>query len=473
MTPASNTASNTTAATRTEHDSLGDVEVPVDALWGAQTQRAIGNFDIGGQRFPLEVIHQLGTIKAAAGRVNGNHRGVAAVDVEMGAAIEAAARRVAAGEFDDSFPLDVLQTGSGTSSNMNVNEVIAHVASGQLGREVHPNDHVNAGQSSNDVMPTAIRMASWLALESVTGALGELAVALDAKGVEFADVVKLGRTHLMDAAPVLLGWEFDGWAAQIRNVERAVSGSADPLLAIPLGGTAVGTGVNVPAGWVEQVLPVLGQLSGLDLRRTPHAFVSQAGHDDLVVASGAVKAAATALIKVANDLRFMASGPFGGIAEIALPALQPGSSIMPGKVNPVICEAVVQAGYRVIGNDATLAMAASSGVLELNTAMPLMAWSLLESAGLVGRSARSLAERCVPDIIADRERCADLASRSAALVTGLVPVIGYEQSAKAAQLMMGQGMTIGDALAQIGVTAETVPNLAEIIDPARVARPSS
>ena len=457
--------------TRTEHDSLGDVEVPADALWGAQTQRAIDNFDIAGVVFPLAVVHRIAAIKAAAARVNGEHPAVAAVDPEMAAAIADAAGAVAAGRHDDAFPLDVLQTGSGTSSNMNVNEVVAHLASTALGREVHPNDHVNAAQSSNDVVPTAIRLAVAGALDEVDAGLARLEAALGAKGTEFADVVKMGRTHLMDAAPVLLGWEFDGWSAVVANARRIVTESRPALLRLPLGGTAVGTGVNVPDGWTAAVRSELSAATGWALEPTEHAFVTQAGHDDLVVVGGALRAAATALVKIANDLRLIASGPFGGIGEITLPALQPGSSIMPGKVNPVICEAVVQAGYRVIGNDTTLTMAAAAGTLELNTTMPLMAWCLLESCGLLDRSARSLADRCVDGIVADVERSAALAGRSPALVTGLVPLIGYEAAARAAKLMMNEGLAITEALAAIDVTEETVPGLARAIDPARLARP--
>ena len=460
------------AATRTEHDSLGEVRVPIDAPWGAQTQRALDNFDVGGQRFPIDVIHQIATIKAAAAFVNGTRDDVATMDREMASAVERAALAVAAGTHDDAFPLDVLQTGSGTSSNMNVNEVVARLASIEVGRAVHPNDHVNASQSSNDVVPTAIRLAVRVALGEVDAALEHLSSVLDAKGAEFADVVKMGRTHLMDAAPVLLGWEFDGWAAQLRNAAARIADAAPSLSAVPLGGTAVGTGVNVPPGWVDAVLNRLGELSGTAVGPTPHAYVSQAGHEDLVAAGGALKAGATALIKVASDLRLMASGPFGGLGEIVLPAIQPGSSIMPGKVNPVICESVVQAGYRVIGNDVTLGVAAASGTLELNTTMPLMAWVLLESAGLVRRSARALADRCVAGIVADEQRCAELAGRSPALVTGLVPFIGYEVAARAARLVGEHGVPLADALARLGVDLDADPRLREAIDPARLARPA-
>lgn len=455
---------------RTEHDSLGPVEVPDGALWGAQTQRAIENFDVGGVRFPVEVVHRVADVKAAAATVNGRRAEVATVDAEMADAMVAAAAAVAAGGHDDSFPLDVLQTGSGTSSNMNVNEVVAHLASAALGRAVHPNDHVNAGQSSNDVIPTAIRLAAADALDDAAAALRELSDALAAKGREFADVVKMGRTHLMDAAPVTLGWEFEGWAAVAANAASLVAAAVPPLERLPLGGTAVGNGLNTPEGWSEQVVAELGTRVGRDLRRTEHAYVAQAGHDDVVAASGAVRAAATGLVKTANDLRLIASGPYGGIGEITLPALQPGSSIMPGKVNPVIPEAVVQAGYRVIGNDVAVATAASSGTLELNTTMPLMAWCLLESCGLVARAARSLATQCVAGIVADEARAADLAGRSPALVTGLVPLIGYERAAEAAKLMVARAIPLRDALAEVGVTEESTPGLAAAIDPVRAAR---
>ncbi|MFN8051014.1 MAG: class II fumarate hydratase [Acidimicrobiales bacterium] len=456
--------------TRTEHDSLGEVQVPAAALWAAQTQRALDNFDIGGTPFPLEVVHQIANVKVAAARVNGAHTGVPAVDEPTAAAIAEAAAAVASGAHDDAFPLDVLQTGSGTSSNMNVNEVVAHLAAEALGHPVHPNDQVNASQSSNDVVPTAIRLATAVALDEVEASLHHLAGELRAKGQEFADVVKMGRTHLMDAAPVLLGWEFDGWAAVMDNAARIAADARPALLNVPLGGTAVGNGVNVPEGWVADVLTELSDVTGMSLGGTDHAFVSQAGHEDLVVASGALRATATGLVKVANDLRLLASGPFGGIGEIVLPTLQPGSSIMPGKVNPVICEAVVQAGYRVIGNDAAVALGAAAGTLELNTTMPLLAWCLLESAGLVSRSAASLADRCVRGIVADVARSAQLAGRSPALVTGLVPLIGYETAAKAAKLMMNKGLGVVEALAAIGVTEATVPGLAAAVDPANLAR---
>lgn len=455
---------------RIEHDSLGEVEVPDGALWGAQTQRAIDNFDVGGVRFPIEVVRRVADVKAAAATVNGRRPDVATVDADMAEAIVAAASAVASGDHDDSFPLDVLQTGSGTSSNMNVNEVVAHLAAAALGRPVHPNDHVNAGQSSNDVIPTAMRLAAADALDDASAALRELADSLARKGGEFADVVKMGRTHLMDAAPVTLGWEFDGWAAVATNGASLVSAAVQPLERLPLGGTAVGNGLNTPEGWSEQVVAELGDRVGRDLRRTDHAFVAQAGHDDVVAASGAVRAAATGLVKTANDLRLIASGPYGGIGEITLPALQPGSSIMPGKVNPVIPEAVVQAGYRVIGNDTAVAVAASSGTLELNTTMPLMAWCLLESCGLVARAARSLATQCVDGIVADEVRAADLAGRSPALVTGLVPLIGYERAAEAAKLMVVRAIPLRDALEEIGVTEESTPGLTAAIDPARAAR---
>lgn len=456
---------------RIEHDTLGEVAVPADAMWGAQTQRAIDNFDVGGRPLPIEVVHAIADIKAAAARVSGGRDDVRP-DAELAAAIERAARSVAAGDHDDQFPLDVLQTGSGTSSNMNVNEVVAHLAARESGRPVHPNDDVNACQSSNDVVPTAIRLATDAAAGRAIDALGGLAAALDAKGVEFADVVKMGRTHLMDAAPVTLGWEFDGWAAQVRNAAAIIGATRDALLAVPLGGTAVGTGLNAPAGWADAVLDLLAERLGRPVRATGHAYVSQAGHDDLVATAGALAAAATALIKVANDLRLLASGPFGGFAEIELPALQPGSSIMPGKVNPVICEAVVQAGYRVIGNQTTVALAASSGTLELNTTMPLLAWCLLESAGLVERSARALATRTVAGVVANEARAAEMAHRSPALVTALAPVVGYETAAAAAKLMMQRGLGVIEALAEVGVTADSVPGLADAVDPARLARPA-
>ena len=420
---------------RTEHDSMGEVQVPAAALWGAQTQRAVENFPISGRPIDRRLIRALALIKAEAAVVNAKSREVPTVDDKLGDAIRKAAEVVATGAHDDQFPIDVFQTGSGTSSNMNANEVIARLADLSLGRggkaKVSPNDHVNASQSSNDVFPTAIHLA---ATEAVVGdlipALEHLADALRAKADEFADVVKAGRTHLMDAVPITLGQEFGGYATQVSQSVRRLRSTLPRLGELPIGGTAVGTGLNAPTGFGADVVKRLAKRTGLPLTEASDHIAAQSSRDGLVEASGQVRVAAVALIKIANDLRWMASGPTTGLAEIHLPDLQPGSSIMPGKVNPVLCEAVTQVGAQVIGNDAAVAFSGSQGNFELNVFMPVMARNLLESIELVANVSRLFADRCIDGITADVERCRANAESSPAIATSLNPYLGYERTAQ-------------------------------------------
>ena len=424
------------AAFRVEHDSMGEVRVPSEALWGAQTQRAVENFPISGQPIPRRLIRALGLIKAEAARVNGSLAEVPSVDERRGEAIAAAAERVAAGECDDHFPVDVFQTGSGTSSNMNTNEVVARLANQHLGAqpdapEVNPNDHVNAGQSSNDVFPTAIHLAaSEGVVTDLLPALAHLAAALRAKSVEMEEVVKAGRTHLMDAVPITLGQELGGYATQVeRSIDR-LNGVLGRLGELPLGGTATGTGLNTPPSFGPAVAARLAERTGLALTETPDHIAAQAAPDAFVELSGQLRAVAVGLIKIANDVRWMASGPSTGLAEIQLPDLQPGSSIMPGKVNPVLCEAVTQVGAQVIGNDAAVAFALSQGNFELNVYLPLIARNLLESIELLANVSRLFADRCIVGITADVDRCRAYAESSPAVATSLNPYLGYARTAE-------------------------------------------
>ncbi len=432
------------AGFRTEHDSMGEVQVPADALWGAQTQRAVENFPVSGEQLPEELIRALVSIKGAAAAINGD-LGVLAADVA--AAIHDAAAEIAAGQHLDQFPIDVFQTGSGTSSNMNANEVIAALAGRVLGRPVHPNDHVNASQSSNDVFPSAIHLAAarLLAHRLVTG-LGELAGALEAKAAEFAGYVKSGRTHLMDATPVTLGQEFGGYAAAVRNGIRRVQAVLPDVGTLPLGGTAVGTGLNAPAGFAAAVIARLAADLDLPLTEAADHFEAAGGRDGLVAASGVLRTIAVSLLKICNDLRLMGSGPQTGLAEIAIPDLQPGSSIMPGKVNPVICEAVCQVCTQVIGNDAAVAFAGSAGNFELNVMLPVIARNLLGSISLLSAAASLLASRCVAGISADPARLRRMAESSPAIVTALNPFIGYEAAAAVAHEALETGKTIRAAV---------------------------
>ncbi|MGE9808209.1 class II fumarate hydratase [Janibacter sp. G1551] len=411
------------APTRTEHDSMGDVEVPADALYGAQTARAVANFPISGRGVPPRVIHALAAIKAAAARVNAD---LGVVTPEQAEAIVTAASAVANGEHDDHFPIDVFQTGSGTSTNMNVNEVVARLAH-LAGTDVHPNDHVNAGQSSNDTFPSALRIAATsIALDDLAPALDHLAVALRGRSAAFVDVVKAGRTHLMDAVPVTLGQEFGGYARQVELGAARVRAGAHATGELPLGGTAAGTGLNAPADFAGAVIARLAEEMGLPLREAQDHFEAQSAQDAVVELSGALRTVAVSLTKICNDLRWMGSGPRSGLAEIRLPDLQPGSSIMPGKVNPVLAEATLMVCAQVIGNDVTITTAGASGAFELNVMLPVMARNIIESATLLTNASRALADHCIDGIEADEERCRELAEGSPAIATALNRHLGYD-----------------------------------------------
>jgi fumarate hydratase class II len=438
---------------------MGDIQVPGNAYYGAQTQRAVENFPISGRGIPREVVHALGIIKAAAAKIN-HQQGV--LDDERYDAINQAAREVADGQLDDHFPIDVFQTGSGTSSNMNANEVIANRAielmGGTIGSKdpVHPNDHVNAGQSSNDVFPTAVHLAAYeSASTDLLPALDHLREALDAKTAEFADVVKPGRTHLMDATPVTLGQEFSGYGRQVELGGARVRAALERVAELPLGGTAVGTGLNAPPGLAQAIIAELRDKTGLHaLREAENHFEAQGARDALVELSGACKVIAVSLTKIANDLRLLGSGPRTGIAEIRLPAIQPGSSIMPGKVNPVICESVTQVAAQVIGNDAAVTIGGLSGNLELNVYIPLIARNVLESLRLLARSCDNFVEQCIAGITADVERARELVEKDLAIVTALVPAIGYDTSAKLAKQAMAQDRPLREVVAEAGVLSD-------------------
>jgi len=425
---------------RIEHDTMGEVRVPADALWRAQTQRAVENFPISGDGVPVELIAAIARIKQAAAATNAE---MGVLDADRAAAIGAAAADIAGGQFLAQFPIDVFQTGSGTSSNMNVNEVIASIASASLGVAVHPNDDVNASQSSNDVFPSAIHVAATdSAVHALLPALAHLAAALDLKAAEFVDVVKAGRTHLMDAVPVTLGAEFAGYSAQIRACAERIRSTLPRVAEIPLGGTAVGTGLNAPVGWRARVVATLAELTGLPLTPARDRLEAQSARDSLVELSGQLRVLAVALTKVCNDLRLMGSGPRAGLGEIAIPDLQPGSSIMPGKVNPVVPEAVLQVCAQVIGNDASVAWAGAAGAFELNTMLPVMGRNLLESLRLLATSTRLLADRCVAGIAANREHLRKLAESSPAIVTPLNSYLGYEEAASIAKQALAESKTI-------------------------------
>ncbi|MBV9096924.1 MAG: class II fumarate hydratase [Frankiaceae bacterium] len=433
---------------RIEHDSMGNVRVPADALWRAQTQRAVENFPLSGLRIDAALVWALAAIKGAAATVNGE---LGVIDADVASAIHDAAAEVARGEHADAFPVDVFQTGSGTSSNMNANEVIATLAARRLGRDVHPNDHVNASQSSNDVFPSAMHLAATRAVVAdLIPALTHLEAALTRKAAEFADVVKSGRTHLMDATPVTLGQEFGGYAAQVRyGVERLAS-SLPRLAELPLGGTAVGTGINTPPGFAAAVIGRLAADTGLPLTEARDHFEAQGARDALVETSGQLRTIAVGLFKVANDLRWMSSGPRAGLGEIHIPDLQPGSSIMPGKVNPVVAEAVCQIVAQVVGNDSAIAFGGAAGNFELNVMLPVIARNLLESLRLLANVARLLADRCIDGITANVEHCRELAESSPSIVTPLNRYIGYENAAKAAKKALADGITVRQAVIDLG-----------------------
>jgi fumarate hydratase class II len=419
-------------------------------LWGGETRKAIANFPVSGDPIPISVARWLGRVKAAAARTNAE---LGLLDADIADRVAAAADRVAAGEFDDQFPLDVFQTGSGTSSNMNANEVIATLA----GEGVHPNDHVNMGQSSNDVFPSAVHLA---ALDELTNdlvpSLERLASSLEAKAAEFADVVKAGRTHLMDAVPVTLGQEFGGYAAQVRQGIARVEATLPRVGQIPLGGTAVGTGLNTHPEFAVRVRQKLAAETGLGIHPPADPFEAIAARDALVEASGATKVVAVSLTKIANDLRLMGSGPRAGLAELALPELQKGSSIMPGKVNPVIPEVVTQVGAQVIGNDAAITVGALQGHFELNVFVPLIARNLLDSISLLASAARLFAEKCVDGLVANRENAERYAELTLAAATALNPYIGYDLATEIVQAAAASGRPLREVAREKGVAEEVL-----------------
>ncbi len=433
---------------RVEHDSMGDVRVPASAKWRAQTQRAVENFPVSGQRISRSHISALARIKAAAATVNGK---LGVLDPDIAEAIADVAGEVARGDWDDHFPIDVFQTGSGTSSNMNTNEVIATLASERLGRGIHPNDHVNASQSSNDVFPSSIHVAATQGIVTeLIPALDHLAAALERKSSEFADVVKSGRTHLMDATPVTLGQEFGGYAAAVRYGVERLRAALPRVGELPLGGTAVGTGINTPPGFAAAVIDELAASTDLPLTEARNHFEAQASRDGLVEASGVLRVIAVSLYKIANDLRWASSGPRAGLAEIRLPDLQPGSSIMPGKVNPVIPEAVCQVVAQVVGNDAAVAFGGTAGNFELNVMLPVIARNLLESIHILSTISRLFADRCVDGIVADIDRCRRYAESSPSVVTPLNRYIGYEEAAKVAKQSLAEEKTIREVVLERG-----------------------
>jgi fumarate hydratase class II len=433
---------------RIEHDTMGEVRVPKDALYAAQTQRAVENFPISGDALDPAQIVALARIKKAAALAN---KELGTLDGAIADAIARAADRIIAGEHADHFPIDVYQTGSGTSSNMNMNEVLATLATRDLGSPVHPNDHVNASQSSNDVFPTSVHIAATQALiDDLIPALDHLAVAFEEKADAWKDVVKSGRTHLMDATPVTLGQEFGGYARQMRLGIERVQSVIPRVAEVPLGGTAVGTGINTPQGFPQKVLELIVAETDLPITEAKDHFEAQANRDGLVEASGALRTIAVSLTKINNDLRWMGSGPNTGLAELHIPDLQPGSSIMPGKVNPVVPEATLMVCARVIGNDATIAWSGASGAFELNVAIPVMGTALLESIRLLSNAMRVLADKTISGLQANVERAAAYAGMSPSIVTPLNKLIGYEAAAKIAKHSVAKGITVREAVIDLG-----------------------
>ena len=447
---------------------MGEVQVPEDALYGASTQRAVDNFPISGQPFPRRFLRAMGLVKRAAAEANGS---LGLLDRDVAAAIAEAAQAVADGEHDRDFPIDVYQTGSGTSTNTNFNEVIAHLASTSLrGRKVHPNDDVNKSQSSNDTIPTAMQLAGAMAIEEeLLPALDALRGALDAKSKEFWPVVKTGRTHLQDATPIRLGQEFRGYAGQVEESIRRARAAREELLTVPLGGTAVGTGINTHPQHAAAACRRLSELTGLRVVEAPNHFHAQASLDAVVAAHGAFRTIALSLWKIGNDVRLMGTGPRAGIGELALPEAQPGSSIMPGKVNPVIVESLTMVVARVVGNDATIGFAQTGSLLELNVMMPVAAVALLESATLLAAAARNFAARCVEGLRAT-DRGPALVEQGLMLATALVPVIGYDEAAKLAKEALATGRTIRELAASRGIARD---RLDELLDPAGMTEPGA
>jgi fumarate hydratase class II len=451
---------------RKEKDSMGELDVPVDALWSAQTQRAVNNFPISGRRMPSGFIRALGLIKWAAAKTN---RELGALPKEIATAIETAALEVAEDQHHDQFPVDIFQTGSGTSSNMNANEVIAALATKALGTAVHPNDHVNMGQSSNDVVPSAIHISAALAcVHDLLPALEHLVRTLESKAVSLSEMVKTGRTHLMDAMPVRLDQEVGGWATQVLNDYHRVGSVLSRLSGLAQGGTAVGTGINAHSEFGVRFAATLAERTGIAFRPADSYFEALSCQDTAVELSGQLKTTAVSLMKIANDLRWMNSGPLAGLAEIALPPLQPGSSIMPGKVNPVIPEAVAMVAAEVIGNDATITVAGQSGNFQLNVMLPVIAHNLLESISLLASAARCLADSAIQGFTVNEARLAEALERNPILVTALNPVIGYEKGAAIAKRAYAEGRPILDVAAE--ETDLSREELARLLDPADLTR---
>ncbi|MFL5770249.1 MAG: class II fumarate hydratase [Chloroflexota bacterium] len=456
-----------TGATRVERDSMGEMEVPADALYGASTRRAVLNFPISGQPLPRRFIRALALIKQAAAEAN---RELDLLDREVADAIAAAAAEVADGRHDGHFPIDIYQTGSGTSTNTNMNEVVATLATRRLGgdRRVHPNDHVNKCQSSNDTIPAALQLSAAIAIDDeLLPALEALRVALDGKAAELWPVVKTGRTHLQDATPIRLGQEFRGYAGQVEESIRRARTAAEELLALPLGGTAVGTGINAHPEHARRTIARLSALTGLDVRETQNHFHAQATIDAAIAAHGAIRTVALSLWKIGSDVRLMAMGPRAGLAEIALPETQPGSSIMPGKVNPVIVESLTMVVARVVGNDATIGFAQTGSLLELNVMLPVTAVALLESITLLAAAARNFATRSVEGIVAT-SRGPELVEQGLMLATALAPEIGYDAAAALAKEALKTGRTIRDLAAERGIAPD---RLDELLDPAAMTEP--
>lgn len=460
------TETSTARRTRVERDSMGDVEVPADALYGASTQRAVINFPISGQRFPRRFIRAQALIKRAAAEVNAE---LGLLDPVKAEAIAAAAQEVADGRYDDQFPIDVYQTGSATSTNTNFNEVIARLASDRLGgARVHPNDDVNLCQSSNDTIPTAMQLSAAQAIaEELIPGLERLRTALARRADEFMPVVKTGRTHLQDATPVRLGQEFLGYAGQVEESIRRARQACDELTVVPLGGTAVGTGINAHPDYARRASARLSTLTGLDVRETLNHFHAQASIDAVIAAHGSLRTIALSLWKIASDVRLMGMGPRAGLAELALPETQPGSSIMPGKVNPVIVESLTMVVARVFGNDTTIGFCQTGSLLELNVMMPVAAVAMLESITLLANSARNFSERCIEGLQAT-ERGPELVENGLMLATAFAPVIGYDEAAKMAKEALRSGRTIRELARERGFSEE---DLDRIIDPARMTEP--
>jgi len=450
---------------RVEKDSMGEVRVPKDALYGAQTQRAVDNFPVSELRFGRRFVRAIGTVKYAAADANEE---LGLLDPDKADAIRRAAREVAEGEHDDEFPVDIFQTGSGTSTNMNANEVIANRACEIVGadkgsKEVHPNDHVNMGQSSNDVVPTSVHVASLTAVEDdLLPALRNLAGSLDEKADEFDDVVKTGRTHLQDATPVRLGQEFSGYAAQIEKGAERVERARPSLRELAIGGTAVGTGMNTHPEFPGLVAEKVSDETGVEFVEASNHFEAQAARDAVVETSGALKTVAASLMKIANDLRWLSSGPRTGFGEIDLPSVQPGSSIMPGKINPVIPESVCQVVAQVTGNDAAISVGGQAGNFELNVMKPVMAHNLLESIELIANVSDLLADRCVDGIEADRETCSEDAERSLSIVTALAPHVGYDDAADIAKQAMKEGRTVREVALEHGLTEDELDEYLDV-----------